>query len=398
MRTRTGSRLRNTSAPRSTRPQLLRPTPDIYAGGRSEEVFADLVRESGVSRDKLILQSKCGIVPGKMYDFSKKHILESVDGILKRLNTDYLDVLLLHRPDALMEPEEIAEAFDTLEAAGKVRHFGVSNEDPNTLALLQKYVRQPIAADQLQLSVTNASMIEQPMNMNIGDDRNLDRDNGVLNYCRLHDITIQTWSPFQYGFMEGVFLGNEKFAALTRCSRRSARATASSSTTIPSRGSCATRRRCRPLSARSTRSASRMRQGRRNRAFARGLVRDLPRRRPPPAVSRARPPSKRPSARCGLRRRTAAVTRVTNRPLSGPEGETPVLAQAKRELCEYFAGARKTFTVPLNPAGTDFQRAVWAALRAIPYGETRTYGAVAAAVGRPKAARAVGNANNKNPF
>ena len=93
-----------------------------------------------------------------------------------------------------------------------------------------------------------------------------------------------------------------------------------------------------------------------------------------------------------------AVTRVTNRPLSVPEGKTPVLAQAKRELCEYFAGARKTFTVPLNPAGTDFQRAVWAALRAIPYGETRTYGAVAAAVGRPKAARAVGNANNKNPI
>ena len=189
---------------------------DIYAGGRSEEVFADLVRESGVSRDKLIIQSKCGIVPGKMYDFSKAHILNSVDGILKRLNTDYLDVLLLHRPDALMEPEEVAEAFDALEAAGKVRHFGVSNEDPNTLALLQKYVRQPIAADQLQLSVTNASMIEQPMNMNIGDDRNLDRDNGVLNYCRLHDITIQTWSPFQYGFMECVFLGSEKFAALNK--------------------------------------------------------------------------------------------------------------------------------------------------------------------------------------
>ena len=171
---------------------------DIYAGGRSEEVFADLVRESGVSRDKLIIQSKCGIVPGKMYDFSKAHILNSVDGILKRLNTDYLDVLLLHRPDALMEPEEVAEAFGALEAAGKVRHFGVSNEDPNTLALLQKYVRQPIAADQLQLSVTNASMI------------------GVLNYCRLHDITIQTWSPFQYGFMEGVFLGSEKFAALNK--------------------------------------------------------------------------------------------------------------------------------------------------------------------------------------
>lgn len=189
---------------------------DIYAGGRSESVFAELIAGAGVKREDLILQSKCGIIPGKMYDFSKKHILESVDGILKRLNTEYLDVLLLHRPDALMEPEEVAEAFDALEASGKVRHFGVSNQDPNTMALLQKYVRQPLAADQLQLSVTNATMISQPMNMNIGDDRNLDRDNGVLNYCRLHDITIQTWSPFQYGFMEGVFLGNEKYADLNR--------------------------------------------------------------------------------------------------------------------------------------------------------------------------------------
>lgn len=189
---------------------------DIYAGGQSESVFAELVADAGVKREDLILQSKCGIVPGKMYDFSKKYILESVDGILKRLNTDYLDVLLLHRPDALMEPEEVAEAFDALETSGKVRHFGVSNQDPNTMALLQKYVRQPLAVDQLQLSITNATMISQPMNTNIGDGHDFDRDNGVLNYCRLHDITIQTWSPFQYGFMEGVFLGNEKYADLNR--------------------------------------------------------------------------------------------------------------------------------------------------------------------------------------
>lgn len=187
---------------------------DIYGGGECETVFAELIREAGVSRDKLLLQSKCGIVPGKMFDFSKEHIVKSVDGILKRLDTEYLDVLLLHRPDALMEPEEVAEAFDELEAAGKVRHFGVSNQDPYTMELLRKYIRQPIAANQLQLSITNASMISQPMNTNIADGRDPVLDNGVLNYCRLNDITIQTWSPFQYGMFEGTFLGNEKFPKL----------------------------------------------------------------------------------------------------------------------------------------------------------------------------------------
>lgn len=187
---------------------------DIYGGGACETAFAALVKEAGIKREDMLLQSKCGIVPGTMFDFSKEHILKSVDGILERLHTDYLDVLLLHRPDALMEPEEVAEAFDALERAGKVRHFGVSNQDPGTMQLLQKYVRRPLAANQLQLSVTNATMIAQAMNMNINDDLNLDRDNGVLNFCRLHDITIQPWSPFQYGFFEGVFLGSEKFPEL----------------------------------------------------------------------------------------------------------------------------------------------------------------------------------------
>ena len=188
---------------------------DIYGGGQCETVFADLIKEAGVSRDKLLIQSKCGIVPGKMFDFSKKHILESVDGILSRLGTDYLDVLLLHRPDALMEPEEVAEAFNILEDSGKVRHFGVSNQDPYTMKLLQKSLRQPIAANQLQLSVTNATMIAQPMNMNIYDGIYPDLDGGVLNYCRLNDVTIQPWSPFQYGTFEGTFLGNtEKFPKL----------------------------------------------------------------------------------------------------------------------------------------------------------------------------------------
>ncbi|HHX72509.1 MAG TPA: aldo/keto reductase family oxidoreductase [Clostridiales bacterium] len=186
---------------------------DIYGGGECEEIFANALEMTPAVREKLLIQSKCGIRKG-MYDFSQEHILSSVEGSLKRLKTDYLDVLLLHRPDTLMEPEEVAEAFDKLHASGKVRHFGVSNHDPYTIQLLQKYVRQPLVANQMQLSLTNATMISQSMNMNILDDKALDRDNGILHFCRLHDITIQPWSPFQYGFFEGVFLGNEKFVPL----------------------------------------------------------------------------------------------------------------------------------------------------------------------------------------
>jgi predicted oxidoreductase len=166
-------------------------------------------------REKIILQSKCGIRKG-MFDFSKEHILHSVDGILKRLNTEYLDVLLLHRPDALVEPEEVAEAFDILENSGKVRHFGVSNQKPLQIQLLQKYVKQPLVANQLQLSITNANMISNGINVNMENDSAIDRDGSVLDFCRLNDITIQPWSPFQYGFFEGVFLGNDKFPELNQ--------------------------------------------------------------------------------------------------------------------------------------------------------------------------------------
>lgn len=164
-------------------------------------------------REKMILQSKCGIRKG-MFDFSKEHILQSVDGILQRLRTDYLDVLLLHRPDTLVEPEEVAEAFEQLERTGKVRHFGVSNQNPMQIQLLQKYVKQPIVANQLQLSITNATMISQGFNVNMENAAAVNRDGSILDFCRLNDITIQPWSPFQYGFFEGVFLDNEKFPEL----------------------------------------------------------------------------------------------------------------------------------------------------------------------------------------
>jgi predicted oxidoreductase len=188
---------------------------DIYGGGSCEEIFADAIHMNDEVREKIILQSKCGIRKG-MFDFSKEHILHSVDGILKRLKTDYLDTLLLHRPDALMEPEEVAEAFDILESSGKVRHFGVSNQNPMQIQLLQKYVKQPIVANQLQLSITNANMISNGINVNMENDSAINRDGSVLDFCRLNDITIQPWSPFQYGFFEGVFLGNEKFPELNQ--------------------------------------------------------------------------------------------------------------------------------------------------------------------------------------
>ncbi len=186
---------------------------DIYGGGACESIFAEAIHMNASVREKIILQSKCGI-RSDSYDFSKEHILAAVEGSLRRLKTDYLDVLLLHRPDALMEPEEVAEAFDILHSSGKVRHFGVSNQNPMQIKLLQKFVKQPIVANQLQLSVTNANMISQGMHVNMLDDASVNRDGSVLDFCRLNDITIQPWSPFQYGFFEGVFLGNGKFPKL----------------------------------------------------------------------------------------------------------------------------------------------------------------------------------------
>jgi len=187
---------------------------DVYGGGACEEIFAEAIHMSDDVRGKIFLQSKCGIRGGVSFDFTKEHILEAVDSSLKRLKTDYLDVLLLHRPDALVEPEEVAEAFDLLEASGKVRNFGVSNQNPMQIQLLKTCVKQPIVANQLQLSITNATMISQGLHVNMLDDRAVNRDGSVLDFCRINGITIQPWSPFQYGFFEGVFLGNEKFPKL----------------------------------------------------------------------------------------------------------------------------------------------------------------------------------------
>ena len=189
---------------------------DMYGDGKSELVFAAAMKEAGISRDQFFIQSKGGIVTGdeKRYDFSKQHLLDSVDGILKRMEIDYLDSYLLHRPDPLMEPEEIAEAFDILQASGKVRHFGVSNFNPEQFQLLQSQVDQKLLMNQLQFSIMHTGMIDYGMHTNMTDTRSFDHDGGILEFSRRKGVTIQAWSPFQYGFFEGFFVDNDKFPEL----------------------------------------------------------------------------------------------------------------------------------------------------------------------------------------
>lgn len=187
---------------------------DIYGGGKSEEVFGRALENIGSSlRSQMIIQSKCGIRSG-FYDLSREHIILSVEDSLRRLHTDHLDILLLHRPDALTEPDEIAAAFDKLESSGKVRFFGVSNHNPMQIQLLKKYVRQNLVVNQLQFSLAAAGIVAQGLEVNMESDGATNRDGSVLDYCRLNDMTIQAWSPFQMPGWKGCFIGSAEYATL----------------------------------------------------------------------------------------------------------------------------------------------------------------------------------------
>ena len=187
---------------------------DIYAGGEAEAVFGNALTPE--LREKMVIQTKCAIRPGICYDFSKEYILNSVDGSLKRLKTDYIDILLLHRPDALMEPEEVAEAFDILEKSGKVKVFGVSNHNPMQIELLNQYCGGKICIDQIQFSAAHCPTIDAGLNVNIHNDAGCSRDGSLIEYARLKKLTLQAWSPVQYGMFEGIFIGNEKFPELNK--------------------------------------------------------------------------------------------------------------------------------------------------------------------------------------
>lgn len=186
---------------------------DIYGGGKCEEVFGKALRRNPSLRDKIFIQTKCSIRKG-MYDFSQEHIVSAVEGSLKRLNIDSVDTLLLHRPDLLMEPEEVAEAFDKLEKSGKVRHFGVSNHSPMQIELIKTCVKQPLVFNQMQLSITNANMISSGANVNLANSDGTNYDGYLRDYCRINKITVQPWSPLQYGFISGSFLINKKHSEL----------------------------------------------------------------------------------------------------------------------------------------------------------------------------------------
>ena len=190
---------------------------DIYGAGKSEEVFGKAIKS--YAREKIIIQTKCGIRQGQ-FDFSYEHIVSSVEGSLKRLGTDYIDVLLLHRPDALVEPDEVARAFSHLKESGKVRHFGVSNHNPYQIELLQNALDMPLCANQLQFGIMHTPMIQAGINVNMYNDSATNRDGGVLDYCRLNNITIQPWSPMQYGFIEGCFIDNDKYPQINETLER----------------------------------------------------------------------------------------------------------------------------------------------------------------------------------
>ncbi len=187
-----------------------------YGNGEAEKRFGDAFPETGLRREDVILQSKCGLhFDRHEFDWSKEDILESVNSSLCRLKTDYLDVLLLHRPDLLFEPEQVAEAFERLAASGKVRHFGVSNVTPGQLMLLKKFVKQPLVINQLQFSLDQTQLIDTGLYLNnLTTERSCDRDNGLVDYCRLNDITIQAWSPLQFGMFKGCFVDHPDFPEL----------------------------------------------------------------------------------------------------------------------------------------------------------------------------------------
>jgi predicted oxidoreductase len=190
---------------------------DIYGGAPHvcEARFGDAVQLSPADRERIMIQSKAGIRKG-FFDFSSEHIIAAVEGSLKALRTDYLDVLLLHRPDTLVEPDDVAKAFDQLHSSGKVRHFGVSNQTPGQIELLKSAVKQPLLFNQVQLSIAHANLFAQGVAVNMdGLDQSISRDVGLLDYSRLKGMTLQAWSPVQQGFFKGVFIGDrENYADL----------------------------------------------------------------------------------------------------------------------------------------------------------------------------------------
>ena len=189
---------------------------DIYGAGKSEELFGQVLKNAPSLRSSMILQSKCAIRKG-FYDFSYNHIMASVEGILRRLQTDYLDLLLFHRPDALAEKEEFSRAILELKQSGKVLAFGVSNMNPSQVELLESWSGEAMLVNQVQLSLMHAGLVTAGTNVNVENREGTMYDGSLLPYAQKRELGLQAWSPLQYGMFEGCFVGNEKFPALNTC-------------------------------------------------------------------------------------------------------------------------------------------------------------------------------------
>ena len=195
---------------------------DIYAFGRAEEVFGRVLNERPSLRDRIVIQSKCGIrqLPGPdskpvpLFDFSFEHIVASVDGILRRLGTEHLDILLLHRPDALMEGEEVARAFANLKQSGKVRYFGVSNQNRYQMEYLQSFLPDPLVVNQIQMSLLHSGFAEQGVSFNQAAPAYPDGLEGVSEYCAIKGVQLQAWAPLARGLYSGATLTGQPDAVV----------------------------------------------------------------------------------------------------------------------------------------------------------------------------------------
>lgn len=192
-------------------------TADIYGGGHSEELIGDAIAANPGMREQIFLQTKCSIrfaEHGSYFDFSKDYIVSAVEASLKRLKTDHVECLLLHRPDVLMDPDEVAEAFEELHESGKVIEFGVSNQNPLQMKRIAKASPFKLAANQVQLSVAFAPAFEAMLNVNMENDAATMRDGGIFEYCERKGMAIQAWSVFQHGYFAGTFLGAPEYEEL----------------------------------------------------------------------------------------------------------------------------------------------------------------------------------------
>ena len=199
---------------------------DVYGFGASEEYFGRILERNPGLRNKIMIQSKCALIRDTektLYiDTTKEHIIESVENSMKRLKVDHLDSFLLHRADTLMEPEEVAEAFDLLHTSGKVRYFGVSNFKTMDLMYLQSCINQRLIINQMQLSVAHTTLIDPTDSVQLNEADNVDRNGGVLTYMRMNKMTAQAWSPFQVRFYGGVFMKDDQYPILNSVVNRMA--------------------------------------------------------------------------------------------------------------------------------------------------------------------------------